>query len=144
MHPFRDGTPVLFPIDTPPTSERSLHFPDIVSGHHLSPRIAVVSRYYLYTVPDFSTSHSSISLTPSSNTPRSSSCFHILPLCEFYVLLLCHKGKSVLLISPPPPDCWYISFFFLADPGPLHEIAVSAFSRSPLGRENTFSFLILS
>ena len=35
------------------------------------------------------------------------------------------------------------SFFFLAGPGPLHEIAVSAFSRSPLGRENTFSFLFL-
>ena len=44
---------------------------------------------------------------------------------------------------PPPLDFWYTSFFFLAGPCPLHEIAVSAFSRSPLGRANTFSFLFL-
>ena len=43
---------------------------------------------------------------------------------------------------PPPLDYWYISFFFLVGPGPLHEIAVSAFSCSPLGRANTFSFHI--
>ena len=34
-------------------------------------------------------------------------------------------------------------FFSLVGPGPLHEIAVSAFSRSPLGRANTFSFQYL-
>ena len=33
-----------------------------------------------------------------------------------------------------------VNLFFLAGPGPLHGIAVSAFPRSPLGRENTFSF----
>ena len=33
------------------------------------------------------------------------------------------------------------TIFFLAGPGNLHEIAVSAFSRSPSGRANTFSFL---
>ena len=32
---------------------------------------------------------------------------------------------------------------FLAGPGHLHEIAASVFSRSPLGRANTFSFLFL-
>ena len=47
------------------------------------------------------------------------------------------------MLFPPPPDYWHTSFFFLAGPGPLHEIAVTAFSRSPLGRANTFSFLFL-
>ena len=28
---------------------------------------------------------------------------------------------------PPPLDFWYISFFCLVGPGPLHEIAISAF-----------------
>ena len=49
-------------------------------------------------------------------------------------------------LLPPSLDYWYpsTSFFFLAGPGPLHEIAVSAaFSRSPLGRANTFLFLLL-
>ena len=67
--------------------------------------------------------------------------FHILPICGFYALLLCHKGTSVcgsfLLLST---IYWYTSFFFLGGPGPLHEIAVSAFSRNPLGRAFTFSF----
>ena len=44
---------------------------------------------------------------------------------------------------PPPPDYWYISFFFLVGPDPLHEIAVTAFSRSPLGCADTFSFQYL-
>ena len=46
-------------------------------------------------------------------------------------------------LPPPPVRYWYTSFFFLAGPGPRHEIAVSAFWRSPLGRANTFSFLFL-
>ena len=62
--------------------------------------------------------------------------FHILPQCELYSLLLSHKGTSVYLL-PPTPDYWY-TFFFLAGPHPLHETAVSAFSRSPLGHVNTF------
>ena len=44
---------------------------------------------------------------------------------------------------PPPFDYWYTSFFFLAGPGLPYEITVSAFSRSPLGRVNTFLFLSL-
>ena len=68
--------------------------------------------------------------------------FHIFPVCEFCSLLLCHKGTSVRLL-PPPLECRYTSFLFLAGPGPLHEIAVSGFSRSLLGRANTFSFLFL-
>ena len=33
-----------------------------------------------------------------------------------------------------------LSSVLLAGPGPLHEIAASGFSRSPLGRADTFSF----
>ena len=50
---------------------------------------------------------------------------------------------SELHLLPPPPGFWYTPFFFLAGPSSLHEIAVSAFQRSPLGRANTFSFLPL-
>ena len=85
-------------------------------------------------------SHSFIFLI--SNTSRPSLHISHSPICEFYPLWVCHKGTSVL-IPPLPPDYWHTSFIFLAGPGPLHEIAVSAFSRSPLGRANTFSFLFL-
>ena len=87
-------------------------------------------------------------LSPSSPLPThpvppvhfTISCHFI---CEFYSLLLCHTGTSVRL--HPPPGYWYTSFFFMqAGPGSLHELAVSAFSRSPLGRANTLSFLIPS
>ena len=50
--------------------------------------------------------------------------------------MLCHTGTSVLL--PPPPGYWYTTCFLPAGPGPLHKTAASAFSRSPLGRANTF------
>ena len=43
----------------------------------------------------------------------------------------------------PPPGYWYTSSFFLEGSGPLLEVADPAFSRSPLGRANTFSFLSL-
>ena len=85
-------------------------------------------------------SHSFIFLI--SNTSRPSLHISHSPICEFYPLWVCHKGTSVL-IPPLPPDYWHTSFIFLAGPGPLHEIAVSAFSRSPLGRANVFSFLFL-
>ena len=87
-----------------------------VCGHNLSPTIAIVFSL-LSSVPNFSMPHSFIFLI--SNTSRSPGMFHILPLCEFYSLLLCHKGTSLLLF-PPPLDYWYTSFFFLAGPGPLH------------------------
>ena len=57
-------------------------------------------------------------------------------------LLICHKRTSVHRL-PPPPDYRYASLFFLAGPVPIHEIAVSAFSSSPLGRVNTSSFQCL-
>ena len=66
--------------------------------------------------------------------------FHILLLCESYSLLLCHTGTYVHA-RPRPPD--YCCVFFLVGPGRLHEIAVSAFSRSQLGGANTFSFKYL-
>ena len=44
---------------------------------------------------------------------------------------------------PPPPSYWCIPFFFQVGPCPLHEIAVPAFSRSPLGCADTFSFQYL-
>ena len=43
----------------------------------------------------------------------------------------------------PPIRTSVCLFFFLAGSGPLHEIPVSAFSRSQLGRVNTFSFRFL-
>ena len=108
-----------------------------VCGHRLPPRIAIAFSL-LSKVPKFSTSRPSIFLVSSSNTflslysPRSPT--------GFYFRLRCHKGSSLRLV-PPPSDYWYTPFFFLASPGPLHENAVSAFSRSPLDRANTFSFL---
>ena len=36
-----------------------------------------------------------------------------------------------------------VHLLFLAGPGPLHEIALSEISRSPMGRANTFSFQLL-
>ena len=41
-------------------------------------------------------------------------------------------------LVPPPLHSWYTSFFVLVGPGSLHEFAVSAFSRFPLGRATTF------
>ena len=93
------------------------------------------------SAPNSSMSHSSISLISFFNTVPPCT-FHILLICEFYSLLLCHTGTSVHL-CPPPLSYWYASFLFLAGPGHLNEIAVSAFSRSPLGDANAFSFLAL-
>ena len=65
--------------------------------------------------------------------------FYIVPPRESYCCCPhCHKAIRVHLLSPSP-DYWYTSFFFLPGLGPLHEIAVSAFSRCPLGRANAFS-----
>ena len=84
------------------------------------------------SVPNFPMPHTSIFLTSYSNTSR----------MWVRTPLLCHKSTSLHLLLPPL-DYWYTSFFFLAGPGPLHEIAVSAFSRSPLGRANNYSILLL-
>ena len=129
-HPVRDGNTVPTPY-TPLTFGRLLrvfrilhrNFLPILSpscfavcGHHLSPRTAIVFSL-LSSVPNFSMSH--VTSVPPC-------IFHIIRLCGFYSLLLCHKGASVHLL--PPLDYWYTSFFFLAVPGPLHEIVISASS----------------
>ena len=123
-------TPII--VEKTPTFGRSLRFSHMLHvnfllilssccfafcGHHLSPinRIAIVFSL-LSSVSNFSMSHSSIFLI--SNISRSPLYIHLLPLCEFYPILLCHKGTSVLF--PPPPDYWHTSFFFLAGPDPLH------------------------
>ena len=107
----------------------------------LSPRIAIVFSL-LSSVPNFSMPHSSIFLISQ----------HILFFLVYFTsshyvssIIYCFSTRAHLsvLFPPPSPDYWHASFFFLAGPGPLHEIAVSAFSRSPLGRANTFSFLFL-
>ena len=91
---------------------------------------AVVYQSWSYHICLFSSS------PPLAHPPCA---FHILPLCQFYSLLLCDKGTSMHL--SPPPHYWYTSFFFLTGLGPLHEIVVSAFWRSPSDRANTFSIL---
>ena len=60
---------------------------------------------------------------------------YILLLCESYSLLLYHTGTYV---HPCPPDYWHISFFRTSR-SPTQNRSFS-FSRSPLGRANTFSF----
>ena len=80
-----------------------------VCGHHLSPRIAIVFSL-LCSVPNFS-------LPPFVYFPQSPPLrthpvppctFHILPLCEFYSPLPCHKGTSVHLLPPPLDCCLYL------------------------------------
>ena len=102
---------------------------------HLSPTIAIVFSLLSRAPPP----PCHIRLFPSSLLSHP-----VAPctLCELYSPLLDHTGISMHLL-PALPGYWYASFVFLADPGPLHEIADSVFWRSPLGRPNTFSFLSL-
>ena len=101
-------------------------------AHNLSPRIAI-DISLVPSVRNLSIVYSSIWLI-SSNTSRSSLYNSHFPQREFYSLLLCRKGTSVHLLVPHP-DYWYTRtpFLFLVGTGLLHEIVVSAFSRSPLG-----------
>ena len=70
--------------------------------------------------------------------PVPHSTFHILPLCELNPIALPQRHCASSSSSRP-----MVYLFFLAGPGPLPDLAVSAFSRSPLGRANTSSFLSL-
>ena len=105
----------------------------VVCGHHLSPRIAIV-----FSPP---CSHATFVYFPHLQQHPVPPCiFHILPLREFYSN--CFATRAHLCIFLPLSTTGkYLSF--LAGPNPLHEIAVSALSRKPLGRANTFSFLVL-
>ena len=109
-----------------------------VCAHRLSPRIAIVFSL-LSSAPKLL--HFAFVYFP--HVPLQYIPFLLLyfTLSKYVssTLLLSHKGASVRLL--PPLDYWYISYifsFFLAGPGPLHEIAVPAFSRTPLGRANRF------
>ena len=87
-------------------------------------------------------SHSSISSSLIHAVPPC--IFHILPLLEFYCLLLCHKGTCALF--PPPPDYWHTFFFFLVGPGPLHEMTfggrvLSFFRRTHLVVRSTYVYM---
>ena len=67
--------------------------------------------------------------------------FHILPLCEFYYLLICHKGTSVLfLLLLPTPGIPRSSFWQVQVPYTKSQFQRS---RSLLGRANTISSLFL-
>ena len=63
----------------------------------LSPRIAIYFSL-LSSVPIFSMLHSSILLISPFHTSRSSLYIHILPICEFYSLLLLPQGHICLCI----------------------------------------------
>ena len=93
-----------------------------------TPRIAIV---FSLLLPNSFTSRSSNSSFPLTH-PVPPCVFHIILLCESFSLLWCHTGTYVH--PRPPPDYCFVSFFFLVGPGPILEIPVSAFLRSPLGR----------
>ena len=137
--PLRDGVPFLLLIEAPSIFRCSLRFFHIlhrnllhilspssfaVCGHHLSPSIAIVFSLLSKASNDFMPPSftSRISFSRMSRPPYT---VHTLPLYVFYSLLLCHKGKSVLLLLSPL-EYWYTTFS-LAGPDPLLEIAVSTF-----------------
>ena len=75
--------------------------------------------------------HSSISLITSSNTSRPALHISHYPITWYASpTLYCYATRAHLCIYFLLPAAGIPSFFFLAGPGHLHEIAVSAFSRS--------------
>ena len=76
-----------------------------------------------------------ISFISSFNTSRSSSYNSLLLACVGSTLYCFATRRTSVHLRPPPPGYWYTSFFFLAGPGHLHEVSISAlFSRiNPLG-----------
>ena len=72
------------------------------------------------------------------------------PLCTAVFTFSRFVGSTLACVATRTALCAFFllhpnyyrrtSFFVLAGPGPLHENAVPAVSRSPLGRANTFSF----
>ena len=111
-----------------------------VCGHPITSSVATVFSL-LSSVPISSCHICLFSSFPPLTQSVPPCTFDVLSLCEFYSIAL--PQGHICTSSSSPPHEWYTSVFFPAGPGPLHEIAVSAFSRSPLGRANTFSFLFL-
>ena len=91
-------------------------------GPRLSPGTAIVFSV-VSSVKNISTPHSSISSSPPVHSVPLCT-FHILPQCEFYHILLCHKANLCIFSLP---HYWYTSFFFLAGPVPLQEMQFQRF-----------------
>ena len=118
-NPFRDGSPFLLLMETPPTCGRSLRFFHILHkkfaylvsfffGRPWPPSVSLCMIAIVLSLqsnaPNFSKLHLPAFLISSSNTVRPSlySSIHILPLCGFHSRLRCHKNCSVRLLPPPP------------------------------------------
>ena len=122
-------------------------------GHHLSPRMAIVFSL-LSSVPTYSMSSSSTSPIFSGNTSHSSlynshspsnTTWYVSSTLYYFATRAHLCIYCLLLPATGIPWCQVpgISFFFLASPGRLHQIAVSAILRSPLGGANKLLFLSL-
>ena len=105
-----------------------------VCGHHPFARITTVFSL-LSSVPNF-TSHSSII---SQHIPVLLVHFTFSHYVSSTYSISLPKGN--ICASPSSRLLVYCIYFFLAGPGPLPEIAVSSFSRSPLGRADMLPFL---
>ena len=112
-----------------------------VCEHRLAPRIAIVFSLLSTVMHQASPCHIHL-FSSSLNPSRSSSHVSHSPTTYVSSTLYCFAPGAHLCIFFLLPRL-LVYLFFLAGPCPLHEIAVSAFSRSPLGRANTFSFLFL-
>ena len=109
-------------------------------GHHLSPRIAIVFSS-LSSVPN-ELLHVTFFHFPHLLTDPAPPCtFHILPLRESTRYCFAIRAHLCIYFLRSATG---IPLFLLADPGHLHEIAVSASSRSPLGCANKFISYIFS
>ena len=138
MHTFRDGAPFLLLAEAPPTFRHSLRFFQILHlvpgdytnlfvtlspssfascGHYLSPRIEIVFLPLSTSVPNFSRLYSFIFLF---NTSRSSMYNSHSPTTPVLPSLALPQGHTCASCSSFRPLVYL--FFFLAGPGPLHEL----------------------
>ena len=122
-----------------PTTGIPVYYFPFLAGPGPLPEIAVSA---FSRVPNSSMSYSSIFLI-SSYTSHSSLYISHSPTCACYSLLLCNKAHLCTFLLFPTTGIPVYYFPFLAGPGPLPEIAVSAFSRSPSCRANTFYSYLL-
>ena len=153
-HPSRDAALFLLPIETPPTFGSSLRFLHIlhkncllmlspscfaVCGHHLSPRIAIVFSL-LSSLPNSSMSHTSNCLISSSNAFRSSLYISHCPTMGVILSVVLQHGHIFVATSSFSPTLVYIFLLSGRSRSPTRKRSFSFFSRSPLGREDTFPF----
>ena len=95
-----------------------------VCGHHLSPRIAIVLSL-LSSLPNSCMSHPSNFLISSTNTFRSSLYISHYPFIRVLLSIVVPHGHMCTSTSSSSRLLVYL--FCLVGPGPLHEIAISAF-----------------